>query len=400
MKNTVDVDVAIVGGGVAGLWLLNRLRQAGYSAILLESAALGGGQTHKAQGIIHGGVKYALQGAMTPAAEAIAGMPLLWQRCLEGLGDVDLSQVPVLSRHQFLWTTGAFASKFAGFFASLVLKGNVKLLDQPAFPDIFQNPLFKGQVYSLDEIVIDVHALIRELVKPNQDAIFKVDSFESNQIQTDADGRIISFELRSEPLPPLELKAQKYIFAAGDGNEFFLKTLRKYDVRMQRRPLHMVVAKHDFPHPVYAHCLGFGSTPRVTITTHAAHDAKKIWYIGGHIAEEGVKRSSEEQIDATRKELQNLFPWLDFSTVQFSSFFVDRAEPLQVDGKRPDSCYFENKQNSLIAWPTKLAFSPLLAQEIIQTLHQENIKPDQSHLRELRAWPIPALAVPIWDQLL
>src|SRR5665213_2066743 len=57
MQKSATADIAIFGGGIAGLWLLNRLRTAGYSALLFESGALGGGQTNKAQGIIHGGMK-------------------------------------------------------------------------------------------------------------------------------------------------------------------------------------------------------------------------------------------------------------------------------------------------------------------------------------------------------
>lgn len=37
---SATVDIAILGGGVAGLWSLNRLRQAGYNAILIESSSL------------------------------------------------------------------------------------------------------------------------------------------------------------------------------------------------------------------------------------------------------------------------------------------------------------------------------------------------------------------------
>ncbi len=55
MQKIVETDVAIIGGGIAGLWLLNRLRQLGFATILLESGTLGGGQTNKAQGIIHVG---------------------------------------------------------------------------------------------------------------------------------------------------------------------------------------------------------------------------------------------------------------------------------------------------------------------------------------------------------
>ena len=39
-----------------------------------------------------------------------------------------------------------------------------------------------------------------------------------------------------------------------------------------------------------------------------------------------------------KKELKELFPWLDFSKAEFSSFYVDRAENSQPNGHRPDSC--------------------------------------------------------------
>ncbi len=58
-NQTVTVDLVIIGGGVAGLWTLNRLRNAGLNAILLENSSLGGGQTMHSQGIIHSGAKYA-----------------------------------------------------------------------------------------------------------------------------------------------------------------------------------------------------------------------------------------------------------------------------------------------------------------------------------------------------
>jgi glycerol-3-phosphate dehydrogenase len=400
MKKTVETDIAIIGGGIAGLWLLNELRQQGFSAILLESATLGGEQTHKSQGIIHGGMKYALQGSMTSAAEAIASMPNIWHACLRGEGSIDLRQVPVLSTHQYLWTTGALTSKLAGFFAGLALKGNVASLSQTEYPPVFQAKEFKGNVYSLDEMVVDVHSLIRELVKPNQDVIFKIDPPEATQLEFDENNQLLSFELHAAPMQPLNLKAKKYVFAAGSGNELLLKKLKHTDVAMQLRPLHMVIAKHDFPYEVYAHCLGLGATPRMTITTHRTFDGKYIWYIGGQIAEEGIARNADEQVAATRKELQELFSWLDFSKVEFASFYVNRAEPSQPGGKRPDSCFVEEIGNNIIAWPTKLAFVPLLAQDIIKRLLTENLQSGKADIRELRAWPMPAFARPMWDQLL
>jgi len=399
MKKFVETDIAIIGGGIAGLWLLNQLRQQGFSAVLLQSATLGGEQTHQPHRIIHGGMKYALSGAMTAAAEAIARMPDIWAACLRGEGLIDLHDVPVLSTYQYLWTTGALTSKLAGYFASVALKGNVKALPRAEFPELFQHPQFKGQLYALDEMVIDVHGLIRELVKPNQDVIFKIDPLQKEHVELDENNQLLSIEIHAAPMQPLRLKAKKYIFAAGAGNQALLEKLPRHKADMQLRPLHMIIAKHHFPYPVYAHCLGLGATPRVTITTHRAHDGHFVWYIGGQIAEEGVKREAAEQIAVARQELQELFPWLDFTGVEFSTFRVDRAEALQADGKRPDSCFMEEVDNAIITWPTKLAFAPLLAEQVIQRLDQENTKTGKADIREMRAWPMPAFARPMWDKV-
>ena len=85
------VDAVIVGAGVAGLWAMNVLQRRGYRALMFESDGIGGKQTLASQGMIHGGLKYALRGRLTTASEAIADMPARWRACLEGVGDVDLS---------------------------------------------------------------------------------------------------------------------------------------------------------------------------------------------------------------------------------------------------------------------------------------------------------------------
>lgn len=399
MKNVAEADVVIVGGGIAGLWLLNRLRQLGYSAILLEAKSLGGGQTHKSQGIIHGGMKYALQGSLTNATTSISDMPKVWEECLQGKGILDLSRVPILSDQQYLWSTDAIASKITGFFASVMLKNQIEKLPKENFPDIFKHENFKGSVYSLKEIVIDVNVLVRELVKPNQDAIFKIDALKENHLHFDENNRLTSIEIQAKPNDPIQIKAQQFIFTAGSGNEILLNKLAHQEMKMQLRPLQMVMVKTDFPYPVYAHCLGLGSTPRVTITTHQSHDGKTIWYLGGQLAEEGVQRTVEEQIQFTRQELKDLFPWLDFSNAEITTFFVNRAEALQSNGQRPDSCYTKKCENIIVAWPTKLAFAPKLAEEIIQQLQEAEVTHNHTDIRELRAWPLPSFAKPIWDEL-
>src|SRR5579862_8949363 len=180
-KNAASADVVIFGGGVAGLWLLNRLRQAGFSTILFESGALGGGQTTKSQGIIHGGMKYALQGVLTNDAKAMTDMPERWKNCLAGKGEIDLTHVPILSSQHYLWSPNKFTSKLTGFLAGATLTSEVKSIAKQDYPVVFQNPQFRGEVFSLGEIVIDVPALVRELVKHNQDCIFKIEPLSEDE---------------------------------------------------------------------------------------------------------------------------------------------------------------------------------------------------------------------------
>lgn len=397
MKTIATADIVIFGGGIAGLWLLNRLRkETDLSVILLEAHALGGVQTFKSQGIIHGGMKYALQGAITNEAKAMADMPDVWKACLQGKGELDLSKVNVLSDHHYLWSPNKLTAKLTGFLASTTLNSKVSPLDKNEYPEVFQHPNFKGDVYSLDEMVLDIPALVRELVKVNQDVIYKIEPLSEDDLHFDEDGKLISTTVHLAG-KSIQVSAQEFIFTAGAGNEVLVHKLKNKDLSMQRRPLHMVLVKLNSQHALYAHCLGIGTKPRLTITTHYTQDNEPVWYLGGAIAEEGVKRSKEEQIEVAKRELKNLFPWLDFSNAEYATFFIDRAEPKEVGGQKPLNAYWHALQNMIIGWPTKLALAPQLVENIITHLKKVDLQPQLRDTRELRSWPMPPLATPIWE---
>lgn len=399
MNSPVKTDIVIIGGGVAGLWLLNRLRQLNYAVILLEGNTLGGGQTHQSQGIIHGGMKYALQGAYTKAAQEVADMPTLWQHCLQGQGEINLSQVPILSQQQYLWAKGKFTSQLAGFFANVTLQGKIELLSPAIYPAVFQNTAFKGKVYALNEMVIDVPALIHALAKPHLDVIYKINPLTENHLCLTDTGELSGLRIENAG-QSLEIKASQYIFTAGSGNELLEKKFKNTLFKAQRRPLHMVLAKTPFAYALYAHCLGLSATPRLTITTHQTNTGETVWYLGGQLAEEGMQRDHAQQINLARRELMTLFPWLDWSAVQFAAFFVDRAESFQIDGKRPDSSSLQISGNCTAAWPTKLALAPKLAQDIMAQLQRSAIKPTPGDLTQLAHWSKPPITEPIWETLL
>jgi len=165
MPESLSTDVLIVGGGVAGLWLNARLRRQGFATLLVDKGTLGGGQTVKSQGIIHGGTKYALSGALTGASEAIADMPRRWREALEGKGELDLSGVRLLSDAHYLWSPGTLAGNLTSFFASKAVRSRVGQVKGDELPPALQHPKFKGKVYRLSELVLDVPSLIARLAE-------------------------------------------------------------------------------------------------------------------------------------------------------------------------------------------------------------------------------------------
>ena len=127
-KTKASVDSVIIGGGIAGVWLLRLLSQNGYNAILLEQDALGSGQTLASQGMIHGGLKYALSGLLSKESEAIAEMPRRWKQCLYSKnGEIDLRKVTLLSQDYYMFSEGQIG-KLASFFASRALRGRIQKL--------------------------------------------------------------------------------------------------------------------------------------------------------------------------------------------------------------------------------------------------------------------------------
>ena len=361
----LNVDVVIFGGGVAGLWLLARLRQAGYKALLLETKSLGAGQTRFSQGIIHGGTKYALTGKLTASSESIFAMPQIWRDCLQGKGEVDLSSAIVLSEHQYMWSTPGLLSRLSGFFASRITRGRMQVVKKNDRPVIFQNNKFKGKVYQLDEPVLDSASVINALASPNINNIMHIKAiteFSEKQFSVEAaNGEVWN------------IVAEKIILSAGEGNAALLKQMGREIPEMQLRPLQMVMVRGGLPEKLYAHCLGANVNPRITITSNEDKQGNIVWYLGGQLAEEGIHRTAEEQISKAKKELQSLMPWLNFSVMQWATLNINRAEPRQKEGKRPATSFYYEENNVITVWPTKLALAPNLANDVLKQLEKQKV---------------------------
>ncbi|MBN0988381.1 FAD-dependent oxidoreductase [Amphritea pacifica] len=390
---TIKTDLVILGGGVAGLWLLNRALQQGYDALLLETADLGGAQSVRSQGIIHGGTKYALNGVLTQAASSIADMPSRWRACLDGTGELDLSSAKILSEAHYMWSKASLGAKMTSFFASKALKGRVDAVAPDQRPEAFNHPDFRGNLYRLNEIVLDVPTVIEALSRPHIQRIVKIDA-DALRFEL-ADNGVTALQL-----PQLRIEAQRYITCAGEGTEALLQHLNIRQPQMQRRPLHMVMVRHQSDLPTFAHCISNGSKPVVTITTHPASNDEQVWYLGGDLAESGMRLSSEQQCQKAEKLIRELLPWVGLKNPRWASFHINRAEPKQSSLTRPDSAFAQTAGNCIISWPTKLALAPDLSDQILTLLDEQHIAPaNKADTLVTGQLPHPDIAQPVWETL-
>ena len=393
-QKTYTTDVVIIGAGIAGLWLHHRLNNMGIHALLLENNAIGNAQTLSSQGIIHGGAKYALNGILSKATQAIGEMPARWKACLNGEGDIDLSQAKVFAEHQLMWSKDQLSSKMVSFFASKALSSRMQSVEKSTRPALFQHKEFKGALYQLDEPVLDIASVIQCLVKPWQDRILQFASDTNITWQQD-NGNVQSLQLADD----IQISAQQFVLTAGEGNEALLNSLSIKKPAMQRRPLQMVMckAKHKaqtLP-AIYAHSLGSGSKPIATITSHFDKDDNVVWYIGGDIAEQGVGKPFEQITAEATILLKDIMPWFELPELEWATHSINRAEPKQSGFSRPDTAFVETKNNVHIAWPTKLALAPDLADKVIEKIQadiQIGEHPALTDLAELK------ISEPLWDR--
>src|SRR5690606_11553184 len=128
----------------------------------------------------------------------------------------------------------------------------------------------------------------------------------------------------------------------------------------------------------YGHCIGRARQPLLTVTSHARGDGRHVWYFGGRLAEDGIARTPDEQIEAAKTALARYVPWIDLRRRRWRSFRIDRAEVARPGKVRPGGPFAGAAGKFVVAWPTKLALAPLLARRIISLLPEPTGMPDMT----------------------
>jgi glycerol-3-phosphate dehydrogenase len=393
--DVIPLDILILGGGAAGLWLLDDLTRAGDAAVLLEAHALGSGQTVASQGIIHGGLKYTLSGLLTSSADAIKHLPALWRDCLAGRAKPDLSHTPLRSDFCHLWSTDSLLSRLGKLGASMALQVKPVALPRDEWPPLLAG--CPGSVSRLDEQVIVPSGFIADLAGQHRDRILKIDAEHGLRFEFASPGHVSLVHL-TDPASrnALLFQPKTIVLAAGQGNADLRARLGLTTDAMQRRPLHVAMARGSLPR-FNGHCTD-GSKTRVTITTDVDSQGRSVWQVGGQVSEDGVAMDRPTLIAHVKKELFASLPGLrahDFTGVQWSTYRVDRAEGATRGGLRPSDAVVLREGNIVTCWPTKLVLAPQASSRIRRELPASGAKLDPS---AFAAWPRPSVALPPWER--
>jgi hypothetical protein len=191
----------------------------------------------------------------------------------------------------------------------------------------------------------------------------------------------------------ITLRPRNVVLTAGEGNESLRRAFGLPAQEMQRRPLHMVMARGALP-PLFGHCVD-GDKTRVTITSPVDSQGRTVWHVGGELAERGVEMDATDLIPHARRELAAVLPGVDFRGAEWAAYRIDRAEGRARDGKRPEGPVWRRDGNVISAWPTKLVLVPQLARLVADGLGEPQV--GDAGFRADFDSPRPAVAQPPWE---
>lgn len=348
----ISADALVIGGGVAGLFILDSLVQAGCGALLVDTNPLGTGQTTSSQGILHAGVKYALAGTAGDDAVEASEAAALWSEMLCGGAGNDLRSVRVLADHCWLWRSASWAGVAGMLGARLALRTAPVVVAESERPPWLRG--VKGDVLKLGETVIDPRSLLQVLAARHAARIVRGDVQAIARLSSGASVTIGgTHEYR--------VSASNVILAAGSGNER-LSALAGSPEPMQRRPLRQLIIRGALP-MVFGHCID-GARTRVTITSDRMADDSVVWHVGGQIAEDGVRMEASDFIRHGLAEVASALPGVELGGCEVGEYLVDRAEPRTKDGRRPPRAFAQWQGPICTVWPIKLVLAPLLARAV------------------------------------
>jgi len=389
----IPLDCLIIGGGVAGLFILDKCVSLGCSTLLLESNTLGTGQTIHSHGIIHGNLSDASHGIHNQTEMAIGDMPLFWRRCLAGETKPDLRNVTLRSDYCHVWRSDSLLAKLGWLGVMLSRTLHTQPLTDHERPRVFQG--CKGKVVRTNGQVIEPRSLLEVLSTPHVQRMLKISQAGVETQQED--GAWIIRLLNPDTGEPLDLSPKMIVLSAGDGNQALRLMFGLPRRRMKVRHVHMVMVRGELP-MINGHCID-GIRSHLTISTTTDYARRRVWLIYSKLAS-NPEVSPEELILRTASKLRSVLPSVDLDSMEFTTYRTTRV----VHGMKQTDISLLVEGGILTCWPSEMTLAPRLANKIGQHITSLSNAPavtqslvDAIEVKAVASWPRPTVALPPWE---
>jgi hypothetical protein len=298
----------------------------------------------------------------------------------------DLRSVRTLSPATWLWRSGSLTSKLAMIGARAGLRARPVEVDPAERPVVLRD--VPGAVYRVDEPVLDTGSLVAAFRAEHAARMLAVAGPGGLRFEGES-GLLIDGPDGTER----RVRSDAVVLAAGIGNDD-LRHARGLAPAMQRRPLHMVMLRGAELAELHGHCVD-GAATRITVTSAVDRAGRRVWQIGGQLAERGVDRDEAELLAFARDELHATLPGFRDDGLEWASYRIDRAER-SAGGVRPDDAQCLVEGPTLTVWPTKLALAPRAAALVLEALAARGLRPRGERLVRSDLAP-PPLGAPPWE---
>lgn len=377
---SINVDVLILGSGVQGLWLLNDLIRAGYSALLIERDSIGGDQTLHSHGFIHQGIGYPHCHHLSDFQRAAEH----WRRFVSASEDL----VSHTSAHV----------GFVGLANSLLWEDHWQKArlsyKVEEIPKQFCGSTLR-KLYRTDEFAVHLVRLIERLCEPVREFIVHGEVKQIRAVNGQVTDMTAAIGARSFRIHP-----QSVVLAAGEGNAQLISQIDGLDHSTPAHHLrksHVVVVRgQSLLEPINL------LIPDIWlfVVSQTGDDGHPVWLLTSDVdkAYDGQSGPDADAIQRTVAKLRcfdpALFSRTNVSKMEWGAYVGLKVEPdSNPDGPPPLQWCIKSfgLANLFAVWPTKLTFAPLASADVVSQLERSGLSRklvNQSAFADLQGKPL------------
>lgn len=378
MEDELDVDVVVVGGGVAGCWIAKTLAEAGYATAIVTVGGVSGGQTAHSHVYIHRGHLYRkealneLKGEGSTLVGDVRLASRLWDEWFAGLpgNGSALDAAP---------TTGLFAFASEADAADVEhgawMPFGLRSTRVDVVPSLFTRSVLTA-FRAVDARCLEAGRLISTLV--DSMGVPVIDG-ETVELRLD-DGRVVAVDARWLG-GGTAVRGRAAVFAAGAGNRQLLATLPNATPAVRDRSSFMLVVSDPCSEVLEPLSGVFNLGADDSLFLVSRHEPPTTTWL---LSDAGHQQAVPDWLRYVCAEFEAVFPdvWSARQQFQWGYYGAPKAEVLleaAFHRQVHSHIVLEVASNVIACWPTKLTLAPLAAQDVLDRVDDLLGSPQHDH---------------------